>query len=287
MIGFINVYKPSGMTSSAVVQKIRKKFHISKVGHTGTLDPMASGILPIAVGKATRLFDYMQEKIKCYETVFDFGYTTDTLDTTGVITNDGGYIPTLDEIKQVLPELTGNISQIPPIYSAKNINGERAYDLARRGEIFELKPKIVDIIKLNVLEKVSDNQYKFEIVCGSGTYIRAIARDIASKLDTYACMSFLERTKVGIFEKETSCSLQDILNADKIDSLLLSPINVLKNFDIIKIDNKILIDLRNGKRINYDKINNNSFILCDNVIIGVCKRNDDNILKLDTYLEEI
>lgn len=286
MIGFLSVYKPSGITSSAVVQKIRKKFHISKVGHTGTLDPMACGLLPIAIGKATRLFDYMQEKIKSYTAIFDFGYTTDTLDTTGIKTNTEGYIPTIEEINSVLPSLTGNISQIPPNFSAKNINGMRAYDLARMGKEFELKPKIVDIISLKMIEKINDYQFKFEIVCGSGTYIRAIARDIAAKLDTYACMSFLERSKVGYFTKENSIQLDDILISNNIDSLVISPLEVLSNFDRIEIDYKTLIDLRNGKKVVYDGINKNSFVLHKEEIIGVCKMSNDNILKLDTYLEE-
>ena len=287
MIGFLNVYKPSGITSSAVVQKIRKKFHISKIGHTGTLDPLASGLLPIAIGKATRLFDYMQEKVKSYIAIFDFGYTTDTLDTTGTKTHSEGYIPTIDEIRSILPSLTGNIPQIPPNFSAKNINGMRAYDLARMGKEFELKPKIVDIISLKVIEKINDYQYKFEIVCGSGTYIRAIARDIATKLDTYACMSYLERIKVGFFTKDTSYNLDDILNCSDINSLIISPLTVLPNFDKINIDEKTLIELRNGKRVYYEGIIKNTFVLCDNKIVGVCKNNENNILKLDTYLEEI
>ena len=286
MIGFINVYKPSGITSSAVVQKIRKKFHINKVGHTGTLDPMASGILPIAVGKATRLFDYMQEKIKHYTAIFDFGYTTDTLDTTGSVTNENGYVPSAEEIKGILNSFIGNISQVPPMYSAKNIDGYRAYELARMGKTFELKPKIVDIVKLELVEQISANQYKFNIACGSGTYIRSIARDIADKLNTYACMSFLERTKVGFFEVSKSYTLDDILKCDNLEDVVISPLDVLANFDIINIDEQVLIDLRNGKKINNYNISNNSFLVCNDIIIGVCKKNEDNILKLDTYLEE-
>lgn len=285
MIGFLNVYKPEGMTSNAVVQKVRKKFNIKKVGHLGTLDPMACGVLPIAIGKATRLFDYSLEKTKKYITIFDFGYTTDTLDVTGKITSDNGNIPTTNDITQILSQLVGTFNQVPPNFSAKNINGRRAYDLARVGEEFTLPPKEVTIFEIKFIEQVDFNKFKFEIVCSAGTYIRSIARDIADLLNTYACMSYLERVETGVFNLGNSIKLDYLLEKNNLNDYIISPLQVFRNFEIINIDNEIYTKLKNGIKVDYREIRNNTFVLYNNNIIGVAKPNKD-ILKLDTFLEE-
>ena len=283
MIGFLNVYKPSGVTSNFVVQKIKKRFNLKKIGHMGTLDPLACGILPIAVGKATRMFDYSLNKIKRYTAVFDFGYTTDSLDITGQKTENEGYIPSQDEIENATKKLIGKISQIPPIFSAKNVNGMRAYDLARSGVKFELKPKEIIIYKLDLIEKISDYQYKFDILCSSGTYIRAIGRDIANLLNTYACMSFLERTETGNFKLDTSILFDDILTSNDLANTLMTVSDAFPDFDIIDIDKSMYNDVINGKRPKFEKISKNTFIRCDNNIIGVAKLNSEHLI-LDTFL---
>ena len=286
MLGFLNIYKPSGVTSNYVVQKIKKKFHIDRIGHMGTLDPLACGILPIALGKATRLFDYSLNKTKRYTAVFDFGYTTDTLDITGEKTETYGYVPSINEISKACQKLLGEISQIPPRFSAKNVNGVRAYDLARKGLEFELKPKTITIYQLEVLEQLSDFQFKFDIICSSGTYIRSIARDIATLLDTYACMSYLERTETGNFNLVSSVSLNDLLedNVD-INQYIISPIDVFSNFDSVEIDSYTFNDLINGKRPKYRKFVNNTFVLHNNELVGVARKNSDELI-LDTFLYE-
>ena len=157
MQGFINIYKPSGKTSNQVVVEVKKKFNINKVGHMGTLDPMAEGVLPIAIGKATRMFDYFLSKLKSYRLKMKFGISTDTLDITGNVLSTSDYMPTLNDIKKVLPTLVGNIKQTPPLYSAKNVNGVRAYKLARAGKTVELKScdvyiKSIDIVEYNAGE---------------------------------------------------------------------------------------------------------------------------------------
>lgn len=285
MLGFLNIYKPSGVTSSFVVQKIKKKFKPNKIGHLGTLDPLACGVLPIAVGKATRLFDYSLNKTKRYTAVFDFGYTTDTLDTTGVITEQEKSIPSQQEIISILPFLHGDIDQLPPLYSAKNVNGQRAYNLARKGIEFELKPKKIFIYKLELLEQISENQFKFDIICSSGTYIRAVGRDIANSLGTCACMSFLERTETGTFTKENSIQFEDILKLDNLEKHLISPIDAFSNFDIIDIDSNIAKDLIDGKKVPYEKITKDTFIICSRRLLGVAKK-DSEFLSLETYLYE-
>ena len=285
MIGFLNIYKPSGVTSNFVVQKIKKRFHIDKIGHMGTLDPLASGILPIAIGKATRMFDYSLNKTKRYTAIFDFGYTTDSLDITGERTSDVGYVPSREEIIQVTNKLIGEYDQVPPMFSAKNVNGVRAYDLARKGISVELKPNKITIFKLDLLEQISDYQYKFDIVCSSGTYIRAIARDLAKMLDTYACMSFLERTETGNFKIDNSIYFDDIIQSDSLEKYLISPIEAFDYFDKISIDSKALNDLLNGKKIDYNILTKDTFVTFDNKLVGIAKKNCD-YLQLETFLFE-
>ena len=306
MIGFLNIYKPSGMTSNAVVQKIKKRFGLDKVGHMGTLDPMACGLLPIAIGKATRLFDYMLQKTKTYTAIFDFGYETDTLDITGqVVVSDladiqvGQKIETnqLDiissaksdlvsdeKLTKALSAMIGKQNQIPPKYSAKNIDGARAYDLARAGVEFELSPKEIEIYNLELLEKIYDLRYKVKITCSSGTYIRAIGRDLAKMLGTHATMSYLERSDLGVFNLSNCVILDDLLAGDLRD-YLLSPIDVLKNFDIIKVDDKVFQNLIDGKFVKWTDISKNSFVIFQDKLLGVAKPRK-NQLKLDTFLKE-
>jgi len=284
MIGFLNIYKPSGITSNAVVQKVRKHFNIKKIGHLGTLDPIACGVLPLAIGKATRLFDYSLDKNKVYNAVFEFGYTTDSLDSTGNVTIQNGLVPYEQEILNILPNLTGKISQIPPNFSAKNIDGRRAYDLAREGLEFELKPKEIEIYSIELLEKINDTSYKFRISCSSGTYIRAIARDMGALLNTHACMTYLERCETGVFNIDNSIKLEEALQLSNIEDKILSPLDVFKNFDIIELNDIMYKKIRHGIKVDDYKVNKNSFLIYNGNLIGVSKPN--NYLKLDTFLDE-
>jgi tRNA pseudouridine55 synthase len=169
----------------------------------GTLDPLASGVLPVGVGNATRLFDYFLEKEKTYEAAFTFGVTSDTLDSTGELVW-GGRVPTAEEIENVFLSLTGDIMQMPPKYSAKNVNGRRGYELARAGIDFELQPKKVRIYGMELAGQLDENTYGVKIRCGGGTYIRSLGRDIAAALGTNAVMSALKRTKSGVFTIENA-----------------------------------------------------------------------------------
>ena len=202
--GFLNVDKPSGMTSGTVVNKCKWLSGVP-CGHMGTLDPLASGVLPVGIGNATRLFDYFLEKEKEYVAQFTFGVSSDTLDSTGVLVC-GGRIPSEREIEEVLPDFFGDIMQIPPKYSAKNVNGRRGYDLARAGIDFELQPKKVHIYGMECLGKAEGKEDTFcvKIRCGGGTYIRSLARDIAAALGTNAVMSALQRTQSGLFTLENA-----------------------------------------------------------------------------------
>ncbi len=209
MNGFFNIFKSSGVNSTFIVNKI-KRLTGTPCGHMGTLDPMASGVLPVAVGKSTRLFDYLADKVKTYEAEFTFGYETDTLDATGTILKRDNSVVTEEQIREALGEFIGEIDQVPPKYSANNINGKRGYELARKGIEFELKSKRVTVYKFELKEKIADNIFTFTIECGKGTYIRSLCRDLAKKLGTLGTMSKLCRTKSGIFTADTAISVEEL-----------------------------------------------------------------------------
>lgn len=209
MTGFINLNKAVGASSASQVAKVRRLFKVP-CGHMGTLDPMASGVLPIAIGNAARLFDYFLKKEKTYVATFRFGEDYDTLDTTGALIASGGKIPSLKDIQGVIPSLVGEVMQVPPRYSAKNVNGKRGYQLARQGIEFSLPPKKVLIKSIKVLGQTDERSFSFEIECGGGTYIRSIARDMGERLGTFGAMSALERTKSGIFSIENSVRVESL-----------------------------------------------------------------------------
>lgn len=225
MTGFINVNKAAGVSSAREVALIKKLTRMP-CGHMGTLDPIADGVLPVAVGNAARLFDYFLQKEKTYVATFRFGEDFDTLDTTGSVINGGGRVPSEDEIRAVIPSLVGEVMQVPPRYSAKNINGKRGYELARSGVDFELPPKKVLIEDIKLLKSQNGNEFVFEIECGGGTYIRSIARDMAKSLKTYAAMSALTRTKSGIFTIENSVATSE-LTAENVRKYLIPCDSVL------------------------------------------------------------
>ena len=245
--GFFNVDKPSGITSSTVVNKC-KWLTGTPCGHMGTLDPLASGVLPVGVGNATRLFDYFLEKEKEYIAEFTFGVTSDTLDSTGELVFDGD-IPNEADIQSVLPSLIGEVWQIPPKYSAKSVNGRRGYELARAGIDFELKPKQVKIFNIKLLERTENkNAFRFQINCGGGTYIRSIARDLAQALHTNAVMSALRRTQSGVFTVEKAVPfslLEEDLPVVELEKYLIPTESVLP-FDKLLLTEKNAVKIFNG-----------------------------------------
>ena len=233
MTGFVNVYKPEGMGSTKVVGRVKYLLK-TPCGHMGTLDPLACGVLPVGIGNAARLFDYFLQKEKRYSARFVFGATTDTLDREGEIVR-GGRVPSAEEIAAALPAFIGEIMQTPPRYSAVSVNGRRGYDLARSGQDFELSAKKVRIASFTLREQTAPDEFAFDIVCGGGTYIRSLARDLAEALGTKGYMSYLCRTASGVFTCETSVPF-DSLTAENIrdyiiptDSVL--PFPILENAD--------------------------------------------------------
>ncbi|MBO5285584.1 MAG: tRNA pseudouridine(55) synthase TruB [Clostridia bacterium] len=239
MNGFVNVIKPKDMSSALAVMLIKKKIYKAfgkvSIGHMGTLDPMASGVLPMGINQANRLFDYLLDKQKTYIADFTFGKETDTLDITGNLLSDGYRVPSLTEIESVLPNFIGEIDQIPPKYSAKNVNGKRGYELARKGVDFSLPPKRVTILSITLISQVSDDTFRFKIDCKGGTYIRSICRDIALALNTKATMSMLSRTASGVFNEENGIPLDDFMAMEDISSVIISSDSVV-SFPSIVLD---------------------------------------------------
>ena len=219
MNGFINLFKPAGMSSAYLLNGLKRLLKGETIGHMGTLDPLASGVLPVAVGKSTRLFDYLLDKKKEYIATVAFGYETDTLDLEGKISVKSDKIPDETEVKAAAKSLTGEIMQIPPAFSAKCVNGKRSYKLARQGIAVELPPKKVAVYSIEVLNK-SGSEYNIKIVCGGGTYIRAIARDLGRLCGSAATMTALSRTASGVFRVENSVTLDELKAAQDISQFI-------------------------------------------------------------------
>ena len=209
--GILIINKPQGITSFDVVSKCRKALQTKKVGHTGTLDPLATGVLVVCIGKATRLFDYFLNKTKRYTAVFEFGTLTTTLDSEGEIVEQNTKYPTKQAVLDALVSFLGKLDQYPPKYSAKSIGGIRAYELARQGVEFELKPKTIEVYKFDLLRQIDDKSFEFDIECSAGTYIRSLCRDLADKLGCVATMTSLIRIECGKF------NLQDSVELERLD----------------------------------------------------------------------
>ena len=227
MFGFLNIYKPKGITSHDVVSILRKITKIKQIGHTGTLDPFAQGVLPICIGKATRLIEYLQDD-KEYIAQIQFGQNTDTYDIDGEVTENFDKKITADDLKNILPEFRGEISQLPPIYSAIKVNGKKLYDYARKGESVEIKPRKVTISKLELLDfDIEKQTAKIIVGCSKGTYIRSLSFDIGKKLGCGAFLSELTRTKAGTFNIENTVSLENLKAKEDVKNELINPIDIL------------------------------------------------------------
>lgn len=227
LFGFLNIYKPKGMTSFDVVAKLRRVTKIKQIGHTGTLDPFAVGVLPICIGKATRLIEYLDDD-KEYLATVQFGKDTDTYDLDGTVTKTYDKKITQEDLISILDDFRGEIEQLPPIYSAIKVNGKKLYEYARNGEEVEIKPRKVFISKLE-LENFDFEKQEAKILvgCSKGTYIRSIAYDIGQKLNCGGYLTALERTKAGLFNREHSIPLENFGEVSDVRNKLVNPIDVL------------------------------------------------------------
>jgi len=288
--GWINLYKPKNITSFKAINSIKKKFSINKIGHAGTLDPMAEGVLPIAIGKATKLIPYISNMNKEYEFTVTWGIQTTTDDAEGKILFESSYIPKRKEIEKKIINYIGFISQIPPKVSAVKINGKRAYKLFRENKKFTIQPKKVFIEDLCITDH-SINKTSFKILCGQGFYVRSLARDLAIDLKTYGHISSLKRSKVGKFSEKNSILLDDLLKIGQTHeeiNCISTTISMLDDILAYEIEEKLDIEnLSFGRSIKIDerKIINPSSINLDKKNIFLFKKGDIvSIGKLDGNL---
>lgn len=282
MKGLLNLYKPRGITSSNAVVACRKILGTRDIGHMGTLDPAGEGVLLLGVGKATRLFDYFLHKDKVYEAEFRFGFSTDTLDGDGTVTEQTNRIPSESEIRSVLPRFTGKQMQVPPQYSAKSVNGVRAYKLAREGKSAHLAPCAVEIYSLECLRQTTENTYLFRVHCSSGTYVRSICRDVAAALQSLAAMVSIKRTRCGAFCVENAVTLDAL--AESKESLLVSVESSLADLPRVVLPDTYYTPLCNGIKIPYDR--DGKFTLyCGGELFGIACA-EHGFLKVKTYLRD-
>ena len=207
--GWICLDKPLGFTSTDAVSRVRRAFNAQKGGHAGTLDPLASGILPIALGEATKTVPYLMEADKTYRFTIAWGVSTASFDGEGAVTATSDVRPPADAVRDALPAFTGEILQTPPMFSAIKVDGERAYDLAREGVEVELKPRPVKIHRAELVAATADSA-TLEIDCGKGTYVRALVRDLAAGLGACGHVSALRRTRVGRFDEASAITLENL-----------------------------------------------------------------------------
>ena len=271
--GWLNIYKPLNISSFAIIRRIKKKFNIDKIGHGGTLDPLAEGILPIAVGKTTKLIPFINSDVKEYEFEIKWGEQTSTDDREGMIIERTDNIPTLENIKIKLKEFKGIIMQKPPKASAKKIKGQRAYNLLRQNIDFELGEKNVQIFETKIINWENELITKIKIKCGKGFYVRSFARDLAEKLDSKGHVHSLKRTKVGKFNINNANLLDDLL---KIGQRLHefrgfhSSVSMLDDILAYEVDDeKSKLNLSHGKaiNININLLNNPPLNLLDRKVI--------------------
>ena len=281
MNGVLNIFKPKGMSSFDAVIVVKKVAGTGKVGHTGTLDPEATGVLPICIGRATKIIDYIMDSEKVYEVTLKLGIRTTTYDLEGEVLEerDPSHL-TEEEILNSINSFKGEYSQIPPMYSALKQNGVRLYELARKGIEVERKGRLVNIYNLEDI-KINNPYISMKVTCSKGTYIRSLCYDIGEKLGVFATMTQLNRAKTSVFSQEKSININE-LTKENINDYILSMEEALEKYDKIVVNKKYVKLLVNGVRVadgrfTKDKVINNKLYRVyddENNFIGLGERND-------------
>ena len=286
LFGFINVFKPRGITSHDVVSRLRKALKIKQIGHTGTLDPLAEGVLPVAIGKATRLIEYLDEG-KGYIASLQFGKVSDTYDTEGNVTDFSDKKVPKEEIINALAKFQGEIEQIPPAYSAVHYKGKRLYELAREGNIpADIPKRTVFVEKIELVEFDEQSQSaKIEVECSKGTYIRSIVHDLGQELSCGAVMSGLLRTRSGKFTVDNAVKLDDITDRTVAEKYLHNPVEVL-SYKSYRLTAEELDKVKHGQWIvtnDYDE----DEIVClvyNNKLCAIAQKSEDKLLTKKVFI---
>lgn len=245
MNGIVIVDKPSGWTSQDVTARLRRVFGTRRIGHGGTLDPMATGVLPVFVGRATRGVEFFEHAQKGYETLLVPGLTTDTEDTTGTVLTRQEVSITEEQIEAVLPKFRGDILQVPPMYSALKVNGQKLYDLARKGKEVPREPRPITISELTFLG-FEDGNLLLRVQCSKGTYIRTLCKDIGQALGCGGCMGRLRRIRAGEYTLQNAVPLETLLNAEHPEQYLLPVDSMFSNYPAVKLTPNQEKRCRNG-----------------------------------------
>lgn len=253
MFGILNVNKPAGWTSRDVVNRVQNLVRPAKVGHAGTLDPLATGVLVVCVGPATRLIADVQQMEKSYEATFLLGRTSPSEDVETEVTQlDSPVEPTVDQLKTVLPNFLGRIEQQPPIYSAIKRDGQPAYKQARKGKKVSLQPRSIEVYELTILG-YEYPELRLAIRCGSGTYVRSLGRDLARAVGTEAVMSALVRRRIGEFSVDDSVNLAS-LTLDNLGEYLLSPLQAVPHLPKITLDEPSVRAIHHGRAVSSEQL---------------------------------
>lgn len=291
--GILVVNKAKDLTSHDVVSILRRKLNMKKIGHTGTLDPMATGVLPICIGNSTRISSYIMEQGKSYIAELKFGFSTTTYDSTGeIVDQTDNTIFTEEQLRESIKHFIGEIEQYPPIYSAIKVDGKKLYEYAREGQEVEIKPRNVTIYDINLLD-LKDDTATIQVECSKGTYIRSLIHDLGKELSSYAHMTHLIRNRVGKFNIDNSIDISKIsdYSLDEIEEKLISIEDALYNLDKINIIDTISDRLINGQKININSLtfegkyleDNDIVVNVNNKFIGIGKVKN-NILKMEKVL---
>lgn len=281
MNGILNIFKPKGMSSFDVVRVVKKVAKTGKVGHTGTLDPEATGVLPVCIGRATKIIDYIMDSEKVYEVTFKLGIRTTTYDLEGEVLEekDTSHLSD-DNILAVIKEFIGEYSQVPPMYSALKQNGVRLYELARKGIEVEREGRLINIYNIEHI-KINNPYVSMKVTCSKGTYIRSLCYDIGEKLGVFATMTELNRSKTSVFEQSKSININD-LTEENIEHYIVTMEDALSKYEAITVHGKYVKLLVNGVRVadnrfTKDKIINDRLYRVydeNNNFIGLGERNN-------------
>lgn len=245
MDGIVIVDKPQGWTSQDVTARLRRVFGTRRIGHGGTLDPMATGVLPLFVGRATRAVEFFEHAEKTYETVLRFGITTDTEDMTGTVLTEENVSFTEEQLQETLAAFRGEILQVPPMYSALKVNGQKLCDLARKGKTVERQPRPITIHELTLVER-GENTLRLRVRCSKGTYIRTLCKDIGEKLGCGGCMESLRRVAAGEYTVDEAVLLQTLLDTEEPEKYLRDVDTMFRNYPAVTLTANQETRCRNG-----------------------------------------
>ena len=271
MDGIFNIYKEKGFTSHDVVAIVRRTIHMKKVGHTGTLDPDAEGVLPVCVGKATKLSDVIMDGRKSYRAMLRLGMTTTTEDASGEVLETKEVDFNEDKIREVVASFIGKLEQVPPMYSAVKVNGKKLYELAREGKEIERKSRTIEVYDIRIRQFLPPDRVEIDVDCSKGTYIRTLCSDIGKALGCGGHMAELLRTRTGAFSLENAIKLDELkalAEQEKVETVLLTMEEALEDFPVVKVSEKSQKFLYNGGKIQERFLTEKPAVLTEGEIVA-------------------